>query len=185
MIPYTKIRVYDRKHRLEDEFIPNSYVQGMIGQLYSQMIHDTAFQQKDTSNTLRAIDYTTNALQFVKAAATVVNNGIVVGTGSNAVTISDYALQTLIANGNAAGQLNYGQVSGVQPVVAAGKCSFHITRGITGNAVDEVTSHELGIYCQSYDNSTTRWHCMERTLRDIVFPIGTLKTIDYEIGVTV
>ncbi|MBA7542366.1 hypothetical protein ES705_34687 [subsurface metagenome] len=78
---------------------------------------------KDTSEAIKSgsapacITYATSVLQYMKSVDSTTagyrggvgdaTQGIQVGTGTNAESFEDYALQTLIANGTGAGQLSY------------------------------------------------------------------------------
>ncbi len=78
--------------------------------------------------------------------------GIQVGTGSNAVTPGDYALQTRIAHGGEAGQLEIGGCEFMNLVVANPNASFDIRRFFTNRAGGPLTINECGIYalCAAY-----------------------------------
>jgi hypothetical protein len=86
--------------------------------------------------------------------------GIVVGTGTNAVTSSDYALQTKIAQGTGSGQLEYsangcGAVSAVNPT--ATMTLERIFRNASGGSI---TINEIGIYSLCHQNI----YCLARDM---------------------
>lgn len=72
--------------------------------------------------------------------------GIVVGTGVNAVTPTDYALQTKIAHGRAATQLEYGGCELAGIVFADPNGEFTIRRYFTNLSGGGITVQEVGIY---------------------------------------
>ena len=90
---------------------------------------------------------TTTPTFQTNAAVGGVTSGIILGSGSNAPAPADYVLQTPIANGSAAGQLNYQQQTGVQGVQIAGaNTSFIFQRLYTNNSGGNVNVRELAIY---------------------------------------
>lgn len=98
---------------------------------------------KNTSNT----QVTSTPTFQTNAAVGGVTSGIILGSGSNAPTPADYVLQTPIANGSGANQLNYQQQTGVQGVQIAGaNTSFIFQRLYTNNSGGNVNVRELAIY---------------------------------------
>ena len=73
---------------------------------------------------------------------------IVVGSGNTAVTISDYAMETLIADGTGAGELSYQTPTVNEPVVSAPTCGFLVERAFVNNSGAEITAREAGIYAR-------------------------------------
>ena len=92
--------------------------------------------------------------------------GIVIGTGTTAVTISDYALATQIAHGVGAGQMyHYADFLGA-PSVSGSECSFTITRVIGNQSGALITVKEIGVYTSAQDTSpAARYFCV---IRDVL-----------------
>jgi hypothetical protein len=110
--------------------------------------------------------------------------GIVVGTGTTAVAITDYALGTLVAHGTGAGQLSHGAVSiGTVPTTSGSKRYFTINRSFTNNTVSNITLDEVGLYIRNTIGSWT--FCMERSLKNHTINAGNIATYQYEISATV
>lgn len=89
--------------------------------------------------------------------------GIVVGTGTNAVTPTDVALQTRVVHGTSANTLEYGGCELLSIAFANPNGSFNIRRYLTNNSGGAITINELGIYAvgcvgnyQSYTFCITR-----------------------------
>lgn len=99
----------------------------------------------DTGGTTQSI--TRHNLSFkMNAGPGTLTQGIVVGTGDTAVTINDYQLAAIIAEGAGDGQLNYAGCSVATSVVSAPTCGFLVSRSAVNNHVDTITVKESGIY---------------------------------------
>ena len=72
--------------------------------------------------------------------------GIVIGTGNTAPTSDDYALETLIAHGQAATEMVYGGMEIEPVVVAAPSASFLLRRYFNNKSGGDITVLEVGIY---------------------------------------
>ena len=137
----------------------------------------------DTSNTLRTISawygidcfYTYKFLGTL-AELTNANYGIVVGTGVNAVTTSDYALQTPIANGAGAGQLSYGLTGYVGTVTLPGSCTLQLTRTFINNSGGDITVKEIALVCASGNTVAVEcYFCLTRDLQTQLIAAGGSK----------
>lgn len=89
-------------------------------------------------------DYAHSSSLSCLAGAGVDTYGIMVGSGTNAVSPTDYALQTQIAHGSGAGQLDYAGTSMVNPATAGNKRYMDIIRNFTNNSGSDVTFTEIG-----------------------------------------
>lgn len=103
---------------------------------------------QDTGNTTRTLDESEFATCLDCGAP--LNNddyGIVVGTGSTAVDITDYALETQVVDGSAAGQMVYNaMVLDAAVTVADPNCTFELYRNFNNNSGGSITIRETGIY---------------------------------------
>ncbi len=81
------------------------------------------------------------------ASAGGLTNGIVVGSGINAESFEDYALQTQIAHGTGAGQLSYAQGEAPAKSYDAGTRTYSCvwTRYLNNNSGGDVTVNEVGL----------------------------------------
>ncbi len=81
------------------------------------------------------------------AVATDDTHGILVGTGSTAVDIEDYALAVVVAEGASATQLNYGNHAIVNSVSEVGNTYSYagISRTIVNNSGSAITIAEVGL----------------------------------------
>jgi len=114
------------------------------------------------------------------------NWGIVVGTGDTAVTINDYSLETLIAEGAGANQMNYNACGVADYAVSPPNCSFIVSRAVINNSGSLITVKESGLNCRCWD-TVSRYMCGVRdifgTPQDV--PNGGSIIVDYTIRVTV
>jgi hypothetical protein len=89
-------------------------------------------------------------LYYVTAAAAsgITSHGIMVGTGTNDVAISDYSLQNIISNGSGIGQLNYaGCYFTSNPALISSDSISQISafREISNNSSSTITIREVGL----------------------------------------
>jgi len=77
--------------------------------------------------------------------------GIQVGSGTTK-SINDTALDSLIPNGNSAGQLAYGAMSFTSPAIntSTNQGNFSISRSFTNNSGGSVTVSEVGVVVETY-----------------------------------
>jgi hypothetical protein len=72
--------------------------------------------------------------------------GIVVGSGSTAVSIDDYKLQTKIVEGSSAGTLQYGSCAISEPSATTTTTQFVVSREFSNETGSPVSINEVGIY---------------------------------------
>ena len=112
------------------------------------------------------------------------NYGIVVGTGTNAVTISNYALQTKIATGTGAGELSYGACTVDSDVTIDGSTAyFQIYRTFTNSSGAGITIQEIGII--KLITGTSYYFLLERSLSENTIADAASATLTYKISITV
>jgi len=156
------LRKYDRNHKIISfsSFVPNSIVQGWIGLLTVQFTEST-ISIKDVAGNSRNIvpsggNFRTSAL--INSA----DYGIVCGTGTDAVSINDYKLKSLIQPGTGTGQLQYSSVDYPSKyLVDTATALTDIRRFFTNASGDTIKVREIGIICYGYN---TYRILIERTL---------------------
>lgn len=186
-----------REHRVMKS---KSFVRQFLDLLMMQaaMANEMSYHQiRDTSNTLRAIAF--SGLTFAtNAAANDDGFGIMVGTGTTAPTINDYALETLINDGVGAGELQYGGVTYGLPTSSATESHFTITRDFSNASGGDITVQEIGLYvqaqyawiCDYNDRVTGATNPVFITIRDVVggagitIPNGETLTVNYRLQAT-
>jgi len=151
------------------------YLTSAIGGAYS-------FNLKDTSNVTRSASTDMNYSMNVTQGAGTTTSGIVVGTGTNAVALDDYALQTKIAHGAGAGQLQYSACTVGAPGYTASTITETITRVFTNASGGTITIEEIGIYGMAYNGP---YYCLARDLATIELLNGAQLTLNYILEVSI
>lgn len=169
--------------------LSNSYVQQFIDIIQICMSY-VAGTVTDTGGVARA--YNTAAPNLAQPHLNVVGGvgvvlyGIIVGIGTDAVTISDFKLQSPIAHGNNPTQLSYGSTSVGALATVDTTRQFTVARTFTNNSGSDITVQEVGLYCWFRDvPNADRYAMLERTLLEFVIANGTSGTVTYTISVTV
>jgi len=105
-----------------------------------------------------------------------------VGTGDTAVTLADYAVETPIAHGAGAGQLNHLVCTVAMSVTAAPSCYFIVQRVFANYTGDNITVKEAAIYTKM----VTWYACVARDVfgTELVVPDGGSITITWTLQVT-
>lgn len=181
----THIKILKENGEIEQQFEPHSFVRALIDILSSQLIGGAVTTATpDTANVTHSI--TGSGANFgIVAAAGSTATGIVAGTGTNPVDLANYALQTLIAEGNGAGQLNYQAVSFMNALTSGTTRKVTFSRQLKNNTASDITVNEIGLYATGHDGATIRNYCIDRTLSTFSIPAGSSRTIEYTISVTV
>jgi hypothetical protein len=79
--------------------------------------------------------------------------GMIAGSGVTPETKSDYVMETPIAHGTGAGELQYGACATGAMFVDAGRNCWYITRTVTNNSGGNVTINEIGLYIYAGNNT--------------------------------
>ena len=161
----------------------HSFLKAWNQVVYTQMAQ-AGLNITDTGNIARAVAQNLNNFDM-SAAIGITTYGIRVGTGNTAVAISNFALETPIAEGVAAGQMEHLVCTVAQPVVSAPSCSFLVSRSIANNSGGVITVREATIYMKM--GATPFYGCGTRDVLAApqAVPNGGAITIDWTIGVTI
>jgi hypothetical protein len=149
--------------------------------LYAQMSYFSSVSIMDTTGTTRSI-IADNANFNIKAASGDASFGIVVGTSTTPVSITDYRLGALISHGTGAGQLLYGAVAVTSIEVIGSMARFYVTRLLTNNSGADITVNEVGLVERGYANHPI---LLDRTLATFIVPNGGSRNVIYEFRVVV
>ena len=116
------------------------------------------------------------------AGTTTSTYGILVGTGTSAESINDTALQTQVAHGASAGQLQYGAMTYAAPSTTATTTTFRCTRVFTNASGGTVTVQEIGLVSREQSNSFL-------LIRDLTGAVavnnGQQLTVNYDFTTTI
>lgn len=93
--------------------------------------------------------------------------GIVVGTGIGAESFEDHALGTLIASGEAAGELSYSASAAYAVTTVDTTKKNTLVRYFNNNSGGAITVNEVGLYIRAYVDNDLRY---VMTARDLVSP---------------
>jgi hypothetical protein len=148
--------VYDK------EETGNSVVGNIISFLYLKIFQQMANPPYasgcsfyDITNTLVTLATNNNHTSESDATGGQTDRGVVLGTGTDPVTVDDYKLQTLIAHGSGAGALLYGVQTNVVPVVGGSPRFMQMVRAFSNGAAGSVVVSEAGFYLRLAANPYT------------------------------
>ena len=140
-----------------------SFVQALLAILYSHVRQaDNTVSYKDIGGTLRLIRNSGSSFAL-NAGDNDSSYGLVVGTGSGAVAVTDYVLQTQIVHGTGSGQLDHGADSFGSLTISDPNASFTIYRDFLNSSGATITVNEEGLYAGANDTgAVTRFFCIVR-----------------------
>jgi len=115
--------------------------------------------------------------------------GIITGTGTNAITVDDYVLQTPIIHGTSAGRLEYLSCAVTNLIVTGTTYSFDLQRIFKNSSGNTINISELGIYSVCYSYTTNYFSDVFMIVRDLVSPTqaitdGTYMKVTYTFQIT-
>lgn len=183
------VRDKDGKEVLRQQEYGDSFVANFIKMLYCAMSRSFAPDTgsvttlTDTTNTARTgtSSYAPTTISSVayrdlfdcNATTGDTDYGILVGTGTTATDINDYALDTLIAEGTGAGQMEYGNHSIVNSTHDGSTYSYAgITRTVANNSGGSIVVAEVGLACEHYWDTNVDRHFL--LIREV---LGTTVTV--------
>lgn len=140
----------------------------------------------DTGNVNRTLRTVSSAFRCNAALGTV-TDGIRVGTSSQAVDMTDYAMVAAVAEGTGAGEMEHQAVSVSAPSTAANVSSFTVARTIVNNSGNNITVEECGIYGQSAITGAVIVYmllCRDLTGAQVIGDGGGI-TVTYTVSTTV
>ena len=183
-----ELTVKDKRGKVTDHRVmrSKSFVRQFLELLWIQAFQlpeVTPYNMRDTANALQ--DICEGGYIFASnGGAGVITHGIIVGTGTTAPTIDDYAIETLIDHDAApptAGRLQYSAVTFGAPASDATTSQFTITRNFANASGGAITVNEIALYVKGYKYNTIR-HFM--VIRDVIgggiaVPAGQTLTVNY------
>jgi hypothetical protein len=195
-----ELTVRDKRGKVTEHRVlkSESFVRQFLELLYVQMTYqpDGIMSVRDTTNNLRDVkSYLStgtaniNVIFDMAAVANDTNYGILVGTGNTAPTINDYMIETLIAHGVGAGQLQYGLVAFGAPASDATTSQITVTRDFANGSGGAITVNEIGLVCRApYGPATSIEYFL--IVRDVIggginVPNGQTLTVNYRPQATI
>ena len=167
----------DMKTVIERKSGENSLVAGFAFMIFNAVSFADATTEHDTAGNLSVgYQWFPNSMSAVSCFPTTSGYnhggwtpyGIVLGTNNTGVTADDYKLNTLIAAGSAASQLNYWPQTNNAVVTDATTSSFRQDRVFQNATAGTITVKELGFYSLYRTNAFAFCLC-----RDIIADPGT------------
>ena len=130
-----------------------AHVRAALSDLDTQAVPDTA----SASQTLRSPSSTPTGEDWMRvtAAAADDDKGILVGTGTTAVTVEDDSLVTKVIEGTGATQLSYATTAFSTIGQSASLASFTITRTFANSSGGAIVIAEVGIACTTTNTGGT------------------------------
>jgi len=166
----------DKKGRVVKRYpkkMAHSLIKQFIQFLYIQIAQNTLTIKKQDGTDSNPVAHSTN-LQCV-GAVNDYNEGIVIGTGTNAVAMDDYSLQAKVTTNIAfAAQA----LSLAYPSASTARIS--ISRTLTNNTGTTLGIREVGLLSKSYNLI----FLFDRTLYSVDVPNGYTITFTYTITIT-
>lgn len=142
-----------------------SFVIQWLEGVYS-IFRGIAFNATDINNAETEINngggYGLSSCLWIQAGVDNGTYGIVIGTGTNAVTNTDYRLQTKIAQGAGAGQMSHGAMIFVTTAIVGANVDFVTKRTFTNNSGAQITVNEAGTYTYNAGHVAHPVHCIIR-----------------------
>jgi len=167
----------------------NSFVIAFLQHIYGTFkdVDISIRNSADAAITVKAPSGTAYARHHIGAGDNDDTFGLVVGTGTTPETNTDYALDTQIAHGTGAGQLDYGAHSFTATAVVGSNVDMVVSRSFYNGSGSSITVREIGIYCQSRYATGYAYFC---TLRDVLGTPGVVNntetlTLQYTFRTTV
>ena len=183
---YIQREIRDNKGRLISfkKQESNSLVRAFLDILYCQVTQGSLISVVDTSNIARTVVTYATDLALTGGAGNDVF-GVLVGSGSTAVSVTDYKLATQILNGSTSGKLNHLTTTMTQPATIGTTHSFTIARGFTNVSGSPVSVSEVGLVAAGHVGAGDLWFLIDRTLMSFVIAHNATGTVTYTIQVSV
>jgi len=166
-----------------DSFIRNFYNQMMVSMAFKNLqagtFGDGSFNQRSYPG---GTTYQSNSYSNSNAET---GGYMVIGTGTNAVAMNDYAMQTLIVDGTGANKMVYGTMEAFSKVYSALLWTITIACSFSNQSGSSITVNEAGIYHNLKDLQTSSVNVL--FLRDLVtqaVPNNDLLRIVYQLMYT-
>lgn len=159
-------------------------VENFIKWLYPAFFGLGQVNMTDITGTSRAITWSSTTRCQINGPEGNTNYGIVVGTGTNAVTITDYALQTQIVHGNTAGRLYHEAVTFGIPITSGYTRYFEFQRSFANNSGGDITVNEIGIYIYPTSQSYYYMYLRDVLSSGVTLSNGQALTVKYRITIT-
>ncbi|MCW7079001.1 MAG: hypothetical protein OCU22_07755 [Canidatus Methanoxibalbensis ujae] len=190
-----RLRIYERGHCIRDEPL-NSLVDNFLRMMRASLV--SQFNTETGHDTLKTIDGTEIDAPDTRCDHPYLEwwwdgeeelRGIVLGTGTTPVSVTDYKLESIIEHGEESGKLWYGRhIVGEKDkfddfIVSPMKVEWPVKRIIENRTTSDITANEVGIYAVKYGYSDDTDYTV-MILRDVLTAPLTIqagRTIEVEV----
>lgn len=175
--------IYDSPNKIIKRVPAQSYVLAFLDILYGQIYNggNQTTNAKTVSGTITTVKYQPMGID-TGSISTTSPRGIFIGTGINAIALTDYSLQTIIVNGNTTGQVMYDNVAHEFPITSGSTRQFDIIRPITNISGASIAMKEIGLFVLT--PTSDNW-MIDRTLMNLSFADQSAKIFRYRLKVTI
>jgi len=154
--------------------------------IYSVLTNDTSLNLLDVTGTNRASPWAFSGYELrINSERNDDSYGPVVGTGTDAVTINDYALKTKITHGTGAGQMEHGKTEIIPISVSGYEAFFNYTRPFTNKSGSSITVNEVGLYVNYRSQTWTYLFARDVISGGVSVLDGKIFTVNYKMSVSV
>ena len=188
--PILEVTVRDKDGKVVEhwEKKSESLVRQWLELLYVQAsgMQWPGYPVRDTGNNVRQVIADENNFRSDAGAGNSAYS-IQIGTGTTSPTIDDYKLETQIAHGLAAGELQYSNTAIAYPAVSLSISQVTVTRHFSNGSGGTVTVYEIGLVLYALDSSHAGRYFM--VIRDVIVTgisvaDGQTLTINYRLQAT-
>lgn len=180
---FMNYRPTDKEKELYHQNDDDPFVTQFIDLLFKELLYFPWGPQacgKDTGGTSRSLSSSAGHLIYLY--------NILVGTGTNAVTLTDYALQTPVVNGTGAGQLLYGSIyhsNYFTPTTPANSRMLIMNRPVINISGGGITINEFDMELRDVANAWTFMAARDIISGGMVIPDGSAGVVEYRLTITV
>ena len=139
---------------------------------------------KDITSAMKTVTPHSDDLE-VHASIGDVALGIVLGTGTTPADDTDYVLETLIAHGSAATQINYAGMSYIEAQVVGANVDFQASRTFQNLSGSTINVTEAGIYANGYATGDFSFLIVHDIFSAVAVANGQTITVTYTLRTTV
>ena len=171
-------RVVHKKTRASKSFVLQ-FLQLLETQLYG-----TVVSIDNTAGVAKNINPNAIGLRC-NPAVTVSTYGIQVGTGATATASADYVMETLIAHGVGAGELQYGAHSKVTAQIVGANVDFQLSRTFVNGSGGGINVTEFGLTMVGQSVGNEYFLCIHDVIGAVAVANGQTLTVTYTLRTTV
>ena len=121
----------------------HSFVRQFIELLFAQMCAQTLLVRRTSGSLASVVGPDVDLLSILQNGTT---RGVVVGTGTSTVLVTDFTMEGLIADGTSSGEMTHGSDVFTDPTVTGGTAQFGISRSFVNASGNSISVAEVGLH---------------------------------------